>query len=104
MLSFAQRAAVTLIFVAPLFFHVDSAEARSRQEPGLVKSKLRCAQKARRGRFHNRRCRRSPSRPIHSAPELDPTAATSVVLLLAGAGIMMLDRRRYSTGIKRIRD
>lgn len=39
-------------------------------------------------------------RTVHSAPELDPAGASAVALLLAGAGVMLVDRRRRASPVR----
>lgn len=70
---------------------MEDANAQSRLREALEDARERAQD-----RREARRDRRQQRRAAHAAPELDPAAAASVGLLVVGAAVIVLDRRRRS--------
>ena len=75
---------------------VPAMAAAQSDGPGFSSRQERRAERRaeRQQRRAERRARRAERRAATAAPELDPTAGSAAVLLVAGAAIVLFDRRR----------
>ena len=91
------RLTLCIIGFAASFLVAD--DARAQQGPRrLSRSERSVLQNQPRAPVRRRRLYQNPQpalhQPVHEAPELDPAGASAVGMIVIGAGLILLERRR----------